>query len=74
MNRSQLMAVAAVFILALGVRVQSQSANEPKTVLQQLQAMKVVNQTQLEKQTALMLKLEELHKEASQIKFLTKRG
>lgn len=58
----------------MAVSVQSQTPAQPKSVLQQLQAMKVQNQAQLEKQTALLLKLEELQKEAAQVKFLAKRG
>lgn len=46
----------------------------PKSPLQFLQAMKAQNAALLERQNALLLKLEELHKEASQIKFLSKRG
>lgn len=46
----------------------------PKSPLQLLQGMKAQNAALLERQNALLLKLEELHKEASQIKFLSKRG
>ena len=74
MNRLSFFAIVAVFGLALGASVHSQAPAQPKSVLQQLQAMKAQNQTVLEKQTALLLKLEELQKEAAQVKFLAKRG
>ena len=45
-----------------------------KTPLELLQTMKTQNQTLLEKQTATMVKLDELHKEASQIRFMAKRS
>lgn len=74
----------AVATFGLGVHVWSQApaapaaaapgAGLPPELLQQLQAMKAQNQVTIEKQNALLLKLEELHKDASQIKFLTKRG
>jgi hypothetical protein len=74
MNRTSFLIVIAAVALGLGARVNSQAPNAPKTVLQQLQAMKAQNQALLEKQTALLLKLEDLNKEASQVKFLSKRG
>jgi hypothetical protein len=46
----------------------------PKSPLQILQTMKTQNAALIERQNALLLKLEELHKEAAQIKFLSKRG
>jgi hypothetical protein len=49
-------------------------AAAPKSPLQFLQTMKAQNAALIERQNALLLKLEELHKEASQIKFLSKRG
>ncbi|MES2570884.1 MAG: hypothetical protein V4710_12630 [Verrucomicrobiota bacterium] len=45
-----------------------------KTPLQQIQALKVQNQQLLEKQAATLTKLIEMEKEASQLKFLTKRS
>jgi hypothetical protein len=75
MNRLSFFALVAAVALGLGVSVHSQApAAQPKTVLQQLQAMKAQNQAVLEKQTALLLKLEDLQKEAAQVKFLAKRG
>lgn len=49
-------------------------AAAPKSPLQFLQTMKAQNAALIERQNALLLKLEELHKEAAQIKFLSKRG
>jgi len=64
----------AALIVSFAVNVQSQTAGVPKSTLQQLQEMKAKNKATLEKQEALLLKLEELNKDATQIKFLTKRG
>ena len=51
------------------------SANPPaKTPLEALQQMKTQNAALIEKQTATSLKLDELAKEAQQIKFLGKRS
>jgi uncharacterized protein HemX len=74
MNRISFFALVAALALGLGVSVHSQAPAQPKSVLQQLQAMKAQNQAVLDKQTALLLKLEELQKEAAQVKFLAKRG
>jgi len=69
-----LIAIAAAVVLSFAGSVQSQTPGVPKTALQQLQAMRLQNKTTLEKQEALLLKLEELNKDATQIKLLTKRG
>jgi len=74
MNRISFLGLVAVIALAFGASVHSQAPAQPKSVLQQLQAMKAQNQVVLEKQTALLLKLEDLQKEAAQVKFLAKRG
>jgi hypothetical protein len=65
---------ALTLACAFALAVQAQTPAAPKTTLEQLKAMKAANQTQLEKQTALLIKLEEMQKEAAQIRFLTKRG
>ena len=52
----------------------SQSAGGRKTVLEQLQEMRETNRKLLERQGETLKKLEELEKQASQLKFLTKRG
>jgi hypothetical protein len=66
--------MVAAIIVSFAASVQSQTAGVPKSTLQQLQEMKAKNKATLEKQEALLLKLEELNKDATQIKFLTKRG
>lgn len=68
------LAIAAAALLVFTSNVQSQQVLGARTPIQQLQQMKAANDQLLEKQTALLLKLDELHKEASQIKFLAKRG
>lgn len=74
MNRITLLCFAAAFVLAFGARVHSQSAAAPNNALQQLEAIKAANAALLEKQTGLLLKLDELHKQAEQTKFMVKRG
>ena len=74
MNPRSLLTLAAAVLLGLAVRVQSQAPAAPKSSLQLLQAMKTQNQALLDKQTALMTKLDELKDQAVQIKFLSKRG
>jgi hypothetical protein len=74
MNRTAFFAFAALLALTLGVRVHSQSVTGAKSVLQQLQSVKAANAALLEKQTAVLLKLEELQKDAAQTKFMVKRG
>jgi len=73
MNIRPIFALVLAALLGLAVRGHTQ-APAPKSPLQMLQAMKVQNQTQLDKQTALMTKLDELKDQAAQIKFLSKRG
>jgi len=71
-------------ILALGAQAQTPAptvvqAQTPVLTAQTsprelLQAMKAQNAALLERQAALLLKLEELQQQATQLKFLTKRG
>lgn len=74
MNPRSILTLAAAVLLGLAGRVQSQAPAAPKSSLQLLQAMKTQNQALLDKQTALMTKLDELKDQATQIKFLSKRG
>jgi hypothetical protein len=60
--------------LALTAQLQSQAPAAPKTPLEQLRTVKAQNQQLLEKQTATIVKLDELQKEAAQIRFMSKRG
>ena len=66
--------VVALSALLFTQTVQSQAAPPPKTPLEQLRYLKAQNQVLLEKQTATMVKLDELQKEAAQIRFMTKRA
>ncbi len=69
------LSLAVIFLAcALTAGVQSQTSAAPKTPLQHLQAMKVENQKLLEKQAATLLRLDEVQKEATQVRFLTKRS
>jgi len=74
MKRQHFIAIALVALLALGVRVQSQNPNVPKSSLQQLEEMKTVNQATLDKQAAAITKLDEVFKAAQQTRFMNRRG
>lgn len=74
MNRISFFAIVAAVALGFSASVHSQAPAQPVTVLQHLQAMREQNKTLLEKQTALLLRLEELQKQAAQVKFLASRG
>jgi hypothetical protein len=52
----------------------AQPSIDTRRILQQLQAMKAQNAATLEKQNALLLKLDDLQKEAAQLKIFSKRG
>lgn len=64
---------SAAAILALSGSLQSQNA-PAKAPLEMLQTLKAQNTALLEKQAATLLKLDEVAKEAQQIKFLGKRS
>jgi hypothetical protein len=74
MNTRSIFALTLAALLGLAARGQTQAPVAAKTPLQLLQAIKTQNQVQLDKQTALMSKLDEIKEQAAQIKFLTKRG
>ena len=65
------LSVAALFALAANLRSQTPAA--PASPGQILQAMKAKNQDTIERQTQTLQKLDELEKEAEQIKVLAKR-
>ena len=67
------LALSVVALLALAGNLHSQAPAAPQSPAQILQAMKAKNQEIIEKQTATLLKLDELEKEAEQIKVLAKR-
>ena len=64
---------SAVAIIGLGGSLQSQNA-PAKSPLEALQTLKTQNAALLEKQAATLLKLDDVAKEAQQIKFLGKRS
>ena len=64
---------SAAAILALSGSLHSQNA-PAKSPLETLHTMKAQNAALLEKQAATLLKLDEVAKEAQQIKFLGKRS
>jgi hypothetical protein len=74
MNRSILLSFVLALGLVIGVRVYSQNVTGAKNAVQQLEAMKAANAALIEKQTAMLQKLDELYKEAAQTKFMVKRG
>lgn len=72
-TRIHFLAVAGV-ALALAAEVNSQTAQVPRTPVQQLQAMRAKNAELIEKQAATLQKLEEMRLQAQQLKFLGKRS
>ncbi len=66
--------VAAMTAFSLTMRLHSQAPATPKTPLQQLQALKGQNDQVLQKQASTLVKLDDLQKEAAQIKFLAARS
>ncbi len=64
----------ALGALLLALPLHSQVPQAPRTPLQALQAIKVQNDEHLKKQAEMIVKLDELQKQAQQIKFLSKRG
>ncbi len=65
--------LAAAALLALGLDLHSQDAASAKTPLQILQDLKAKNKELIEKQKLTLQKLDELDKEAAQIKALAAR-
>ena len=74
MKTSTISALIAACVFALGAQLYSQAPVVPKTPVQQLQEIKAANARQIERQAAMLLKLEAIAKEAQQIKFLGKRS
>ena len=60
-------------LLALAVNLHSQGIL-PKTPIDQLKALKAKNAELLEKQTATLQKLDEMDKQAEQMRFFSKRS
>lgn len=66
--------LAAAALLALGSTLHAQAPAAAKSPQQILQAMKLKNQELLEKQAVTLQKLEELEKDAEQLKIFGKRS
>jgi hypothetical protein len=66
-----LLAMAA--LLALAVHIQSEGIL-PKSPVDKLRDLKAKNAEIIQKQTATLLKLEEMDKQAEQMRFFSKRG
>ena len=64
----------ATAAFTLTARLHSEPPAVPKTPLQQVQALNAQSQQVIEKQAATLVKLDELQKEAAQIKFLAARS
>ncbi|MDQ3623030.1 MAG: hypothetical protein M3463_11145 [Verrucomicrobiota bacterium] len=64
----------ALGALLLALPLHSQPPQEPRTPVQALQAIKAQNEQHLKKQAEMIAKLDELQKQAQQIKFLSARG
>jgi uncharacterized protein HemX len=74
MNKLTLIALTAAFALSATGLLHSQAQGVPKTPLQQLQDIKTKNQQQIDKQAALLQKLEELDKNAQQLRIMGRRN
>ena len=67
------LALSVAAFLALATNLHSQAPAAPKSPMQILQAMKAKNQETIEKQTQTLQKLDELEKDAEQLKIFGKR-
>lgn len=67
------LSVAALLALAANLHSQAPAPAAPPSPLQTLQAMKAKNQELIEKQTQTLQKLDEIEKEAEQLKIFGKR-
>ncbi|MHA3773154.1 hypothetical protein ACXR0O_16600 [Verrucomicrobiota bacterium sgz303538] len=73
MKRTITLAVLAVATAALTLTVRSQAPAPAQTPLQMLQTLKTQNQKVLDQQSATLQKLDELQKEAQQLRILARR-
>jgi hypothetical protein len=73
MKPGHLFLIVSAALLALAMNLHSQ-APLAKSPLEQLKIMKAKNAELLEKQKATLLKLDEMDKQAEQMRFFTKRG
>ncbi len=67
-------AAAATVALTASLHSQSAAPAAPKTPLEALQQMKAANAALVEKQNATLLKLDEIGKDAQQLKIFGKRS
>jgi hypothetical protein len=67
------MTAIVLAVVALTQPLQSQTARPVKTVREQLQDLKVTNKKLLDQQAATLLKLDEMAKEASQLRIMVRR-
>jgi hypothetical protein len=74
MKTPAIITVLAVAACVLTAHLHSQAPATPKSPLEQLRLIKTQNQALLEKQTAALVKLDEIQKEAAQVRFLSKRS
>jgi hypothetical protein len=65
--------IAGAALLSLAANLHSQ-APVPKSALEQLRALKAKNAEIIEKQNATALKLDEIQKQAEQMRFMGARG
>lgn len=73
MKKVAIFHVAVAGLLALAMNLHSQSAL-PKSPVEQLKALKAKNAEIIEQQKAALLKLDEMEKQADQIRLLGKRS
>ena len=66
--------LAAAALLGFAMKLHSQAPGEPKSPLQSLQALKAKNVEIIEKQTQTLQKLDDIDKEAGQLKAFGKRS
>lgn len=66
--------VAVVAVLSTTLHSQTAATAAPKTSLEAVQAIKAQNAKFLEKQTATLIQLEQIAKEAEQMKIFAKRS
>lgn len=67
------MAAIALAVFALTQPLQSQTGRPVKTVREQVEEMKSANKKLIEQQAAALLKLDEMVKEASQLRIMVRR-
>lgn len=72
--KTPLFILAGILLVAAPVTMLHSQAAQPKTPLETLQILHQQNTLLIEKQAATLLKLDELAKDAQQLKFFSKRA